>query len=446
MLLARSWAAGGRLDRVRRWGPKVGFSILDQALISGANFVLNVLLARWLSLGEYGAFSVAFTVFLVLSGLHTALLLEPISVLGVAYRGDRFPEYLGSVTLIHAGLTVALSITILAAAQFIGDWQLQDALRGLALSLPLILSMWLLRRVYYLETRPGAAAVTSAIYAIIVVVGFICLTLFAFKSPLVGFIAMGIACLFASGVGLKLRLLREVFEPGSKSVLQIWFVLKEHWDYGRWLVLTAMLSLATTQVQMIFAAALTGLEGAGTLRAISSFAVPMVQATIAIATLGLPILAREFQQGNPTRLRQLGSRITLGLVAVALMYGVVLFLVAEPLERTLYDGKFAESIWLIPIFGLLPIFGALANGYALIARAMRRSDLILVGSAATAPVAVLTSLLFTRLWGVGGAAMSLLLAYVFNAAVMYYLYRSRLAEVNLPIGGGSCGGTTYGPG
>ena len=43
--------------------PKADFAVLDQALISGSNFIMGILLARWMVPDEYGAYSLAFSVF-----------------------------------------------------------------------------------------------------------------------------------------------------------------------------------------------------------------------------------------------------------------------------------------------------------------------------------------------------------------------------------------------
>ena len=43
----------------------------------GCNFLIGVLLGRWLLPEQYGAYALAFAVFLLLSYLHQALLCEP---------------------------------------------------------------------------------------------------------------------------------------------------------------------------------------------------------------------------------------------------------------------------------------------------------------------------------------------------------------------------------
>ena len=45
-----------------RLGSQGGWAVVDQALFAGSNLLVNVLLARWLSGAEYGAFVTAYSV------------------------------------------------------------------------------------------------------------------------------------------------------------------------------------------------------------------------------------------------------------------------------------------------------------------------------------------------------------------------------------------------
>src|ERR1700688_4993735 len=62
------------------WVTKGGLAVLDYGLISGSNFVLGVLLARWLSPRDYGAYALVFSFFILVGFLYQCLLLEPLSV------------------------------------------------------------------------------------------------------------------------------------------------------------------------------------------------------------------------------------------------------------------------------------------------------------------------------------------------------------------------------
>ena len=132
----------GFLSTARRWGSKAGFSIADQAIVSGANFALNILLARWLSPTEYGAFAIAFSILLFLSGFHNALILEPMSVIGPSQYREDLARYLGINLWIHGGITFGLSIILVffgVILNVMGNSRLISSLFGLSLAVPFIL-------------------------------------------------------------------------------------------------------------------------------------------------------------------------------------------------------------------------------------------------------------------------------------------------------------------
>ncbi len=79
-----------KFQKMMRWGTKGGLAILEYGLIAGSNFVLGFLLARWMTPEQYGAYGLGFSIFLLLSFLYQALLLEPMSV----YGGSNFRENL----------------------------------------------------------------------------------------------------------------------------------------------------------------------------------------------------------------------------------------------------------------------------------------------------------------------------------------------------------------
>ena len=67
--------ASRRFSRFLFWGVGGSLAILDQGLIAASNFVMGVLLARWLEPAQYGSYGLAFSIFLLLSLFSQALLL-----------------------------------------------------------------------------------------------------------------------------------------------------------------------------------------------------------------------------------------------------------------------------------------------------------------------------------------------------------------------------------
>ncbi|MCL5263722.1 MAG: oligosaccharide flippase family protein [Chloroflexi bacterium] len=403
---------------------KAGFSVLDQGIVSGANFILNVLLARWLSPAEYGAFAVAFSIFLFLSGFHNALILEPSAVLGPAHNVNHFAEYFGNLVWIHAGLTLVLSILVTIGGLIVEDNSLKDALLTLALAMPLILLFWLFRRAFYVRTRPESATMVSIVYAAALLAGILGLWQYGRLSSVTAFAAMGIASVMACAAGWNRLGAQKRNAPANSDSLGVASVVAEHWQYGKWVAAATVLTLGASQIQTFLVAWFLGLEAAGILRAMQTFMLPVAQAITAIAILALPVLSHEFRRGNIRAFRQKGLFITLGITSMAAAYELALVVFTGPVERILYGAKFADSAWLIPILGLVPVFTALATGYSLMLRAAQKPKHYVISGAVTAAVGTVTAVPIIWIWGVGGAAMSTALTCAGTALATYCLCRA----------------------
>src|SRR6266581_3295945 len=118
-------------ERLRFWGIRSGLSVLDQGLTSGAGFLLNLFLARWLTSEAYGAFAVTFATLLFFSGFHNVLLLEPMSVMGPARYSTQASAYLAAQLKIHKLLGSLLAGALLLTALLM---KLLEANRELAMA------------------------------------------------------------------------------------------------------------------------------------------------------------------------------------------------------------------------------------------------------------------------------------------------------------------------
>src|SRR4051794_4844783 len=68
----------------RRAGGGATLGLLDQALISGSNFITMVALARSLGPAAFGAFTLAYSALLYANSLQGALITQPHNVLGAS--------------------------------------------------------------------------------------------------------------------------------------------------------------------------------------------------------------------------------------------------------------------------------------------------------------------------------------------------------------------------
>src|SRR5580700_7546891 len=121
-------------------------AVVDQSLFSGANFIVNVLLARWLSTTEYGAYSLALAVFLLFAALHSAILIEPMMVFGSNKYSAGFARYLAVLLTGHFSIMIpgcAILYAVALALRRFYSPQVWRAFLGVVFAASAILLFWL---------------------------------------------------------------------------------------------------------------------------------------------------------------------------------------------------------------------------------------------------------------------------------------------------------------
>src|ERR1035438_5148728 len=162
----------GIFSRWSAWITRGSLAVLDQGLISGSNFIIGILLARWLMPAQYGAYTLAFSIFLMISFFHQALVLEPQRVFGSADYPECLREYLGVLLRIQGGLTLFVCLVLGTFLWLAHLWTRPDglggALGGMVLAAPFVLLLWLARGAFYVRMAPQYAVVGSAAYCAVV--------------------------------------------------------------------------------------------------------------------------------------------------------------------------------------------------------------------------------------------------------------------------------------
>ena len=411
-------------NRVRTWGIKSGVSIVDQGLVSGAGFLLSFLLARWLSSEAYGAFAVAFATLLFLSGFHNVLLLEPMSVMGPARYSNQASAYLAAQLKIHkllgSLLAAALLLTALLMKLLEANRELAMATAASAFALPFFLMLWLVRRMAYMVQRPAIAGWASAGYFLLTLFGLLVLHTRNVLTPTTAFFVLGSAGLLS--VALPLRQLGML---GARTVDPCSWraVAQENWNYGRWLVLSTALFSVAAQIQTYLVAGFLGLGAAGIFRAMQVPSLVMTQIVIAVGLLVLPSMSYEFGLGQLAQLRKKAVLASAFVTLLALGYAAFLALFADSIEHLLYGGKYSGYVRLIPILGLVPVCTGLAIGFSMAVRASQKPHFDLVANAISAPAGLITAAVFIKLWGLNGAALSLVAGFAAYAAVFCWSFK-----------------------
>jgi O-antigen/teichoic acid export membrane protein len=404
-------------------------AILDQGLISGSNFVIGIVLARWLIPEHYGAYALAFSIFLFLCNLEIALLLEPMSILGPACYRSCLSAYVGRVFELHLVLSCALSAPLAASAvllHFVGNQAVARAMLGASIGTPVILLFWLCRRAAYLSLALRAAVSSAVVYCGSLVGFFLLTNLLGWLSPLVAFVIQSAAAVVAAVP--MIASLKPGLGRASGPARAI--VIRQHWQYGRWAVATVFVYWLSSNAYYVIVAGLLGLEDVAALRALQNFILPFGQFTAAISLLLLPWAAARFAQGDYFGFRVCIQQVSMLFVAVASAYVVGLWLFGEKLITSLYGGRYTGFAHLLPLVAAPIVVVAASHGISIGLQAMQSPAEVFRAHSLAGMVTVVTGVPLTRYWGLAGAAVGILASSLTLFVAIQHSYRSRLGVVS----------------
>ncbi len=315
---------------------RAGLSIvLDQGFFAASNVTLNVLLARWFSASEYGAFSVALSLFFVIGAAYTSVMTEPLMVFGSAKYRRALPAYIGSTSILHLLITAGIALVVAAigliflstSSRFLGN-----ALLGSALAAPFILLTWLMRAACYVKSRPHWAAIGGILYFGLTIVGLYGLAHYKLLGPGSAFVALGAAAI------LPLAWFFSVI-PGAlpKHLSQVYDTAADHWSFGSWNALAAAFNLGSGQMLVILIPPFFGLEASAQVAVALNLLRPLYPVIRSISNVALPAASRSAADSAKTRGRDPLQVLSWVLPVTVIAYGALASMSSSYLLPRLYN-------------------------------------------------------------------------------------------------------------
>lgn len=423
-------------EQNRKWIGRGAWAIADQGLFALANVLLNVLLARWLSTEEYGAFAVAYSCFLFIGAFHTALLTEPLLVFGPGKYADQPRTYLSLLLRGHWILTAAGSLLLIIAGlvlRFNGARPLSQALLGLAVATPFSLLMWFSRRAAYVRFQPRLATIASAGYLVLLVAGLIGLAGLHLVSIFSAMLTLSVAGAI-SGLWLMRRIGRAL--PDEEKSITRMPVVTDHWQYGRWASATTVLMWVPLNLFFVVLSVLVNFEATAAFKALSNLVLPLLQANAALGSLLLPALA--LRARNHEQFKKL-LRTSLALFAAgACTYSLVIGAFGGELVHLIYGGRYDSQANLLGLLLLIPLLDGAMVVLSNALRSLERPDRVFWAQLTVVFFLLTAGVEATRLSGLWGATAGLVVAellgtIVLGASVLAQLKHLRRAQAR-PVG------------
>ena len=393
-----------RMSGVGRWLRFGGFSVLDQGLYAGTSFVASILLARWLSRDEFGAYTLGFAVLALVVTLQAAALTEPMGVFGTTTYAGRFRSYVRFLLCVQTALAVGTAL-VLAGFALVLDVAGQDAvghaLYGLAAAVPFVLLLWLARRAFYARLAPQWAALGGLLYAVLTLSGIVLLHSAGVLSPAAAFLVSGGAGLVV-GVCL-LALLAAQLPAESGDAWNVRGATADHVRYARW-ALAASLTIWISAYVQYFGLAWAGFGQVGAMRALDTILLPWHLYIAALASAALPAFAINLR-GDDAGRRTFVRRATVVFLGQAVFVCIVLAVAGPALMSALYGPKYSSYSYLLPLYGTIVIPETIAAIMICVWRARVKTRLVFVYNVVFAAALVAAVVVASR-WDVSGVVVA----------------------------------------
>ena len=401
---------------------RLKFSTFDQLVISGTGFAVSLLVARWGSPVQYGAYSTAQSFHLLGAGIHNALVVEPLGVIAPQATREQLPRHLMAAARYGTLIALACGLGGAVLAQvFVHSVLLSMAV---AIASPLLITQIFVRRVCYAIDNQRAALLGSVLFLLAVLPALYFLhSYFTVTSPL-AYVALAGGALAGTLGSLRLAVpsLGDRADGGERIGRP---VHRAYLTFGSWLVLSGVVGWVNAGVYVPVVSKYLGLVQAGTLRAAELLFTPMDQFVTSVAILVIPLLSAQSvaRAAGPSSAQFPFLRLQLLACGSTLLYGLIIFFNSHFFLHLFYGGAtFSAAAAAVPGIGVSSVSnGLLTSGPGMKLRISGNTRGLFIAGLAGAIVSLTVGIPLMIRYGIAGAAGGRALAALTNLAVATWI-------------------------
>lgn len=413
----RPWLRG-----LSRFAPRLGISMLNQVVSSGANFALGLYLVRVLAPDEFGLFGICMALCLLYAGFGNALLLTQMVVHLPEKQANDRPRYAATVLALlgafcFATIVIAVllhSLTGLLESSIDGGRSL--ILATTAAAVANLLKNYFIRLAYSASEEHKALAVNVA-WALVLVIG-----LFAvhnsegFSGAAAGLWVFATASFAAAVLGLGIARL----PMAAVGATRMRHDFVEAFAGGRWAMGGVGVTWLQSQSYMYVTALLIGPTGVALANAARMLISPFTFLLPALTQVAFPRLVEMRATDARTMFRYglLYSRILVGL---GVCYVIALGLGARYLIPLLIGGNYPLE-QLLPmgaVWGLVMLLQLSKEGASLILQALKKFRNLMLANTITAMGSIAATAAMAVQVGVSGAVLGVGVGEALLAAILW---------------------------
>ena len=400
--------------------PQVVWALMDQAVVSTANFSYNFMLARYADPEDYGIYILLFAILMIIySVIQSSLTLEPLIILGSKEnKGTERRSYVTQTIILNLSISLvailALFILAIPFRIFNNSAYTQAILLATLPIIPMNLR-YFARCIFIMENRFDRAFLCDAFVLVAAIIGFFVL----FKTGAIT--NLQIAALFAIAEGSAVLLWGVIKWKSAKQLIveaaimaktlpafRQWSATQRNWTYGKWVLWASSASYLCQQAQFLILPGFVPLASLAGYRAAYLVAQPVYLFATGIEAYVWSSSIRILNKGGRNMLVTHLVRMAVPISFAILVYIAVAGVNAQLIMEFAFVDKFTSFAPLVWYFTCAALVTFWAKMYNTAFRALEETKTIYYVSLISGITGILLLLSLTWLLDVKGAAISYL--------------------------------------
>lgn len=392
------------------------WSLVDQCLSSGTNFLVLFLVIVTSTTSEVGAFSLAYTSFFFILAITRGFALEPLIVRYASAPTQEWRRATSSAVGTAGALAVGIAIPVLGLA-LIGGGVVGSSIAATAVVLPMLIVQDSWRQAFFCGGRPRSACVNDAVFLGLQVSGYLVLAQFVGFTVFTLILVWGTAAGVAAVVGAMQ--VRTVPNPArSRS----WY--RENRKLGPAFAADYIVNRGSEQLAMVAIAGVAGLSALGAVTTARALFAPMTTVQSGLNAVAMPETARMHLSGRSQELRRLALTYGLFMGFLMLCAGAALYLLPPNVGTDLLKENWEPARRVLVAMTVFSVVNAFALGLWTGLRGMQLARPTLYARAGAGLVTVLATVAGSAYGGANGAVWGLTIgAASLSLAMAYLLFR-----------------------
>lgn len=396
---------------------KKSLIFLDQILVSGSNFILGIILARFLGVEGYGQFALLWLIVLFFSSLQLAYIISPMLTLGSKKSSFVLDRYLSTMIYLQLLFTAILMISLYfffeIAVLFDEKWDIGDLKIYIIFTTLFFLFQDFLRRYFIIKAQYYKLILIDSIAylgQILIITYFIYINNLELNTVL---LAIAISFLLSLMIGY-MQVSRVATDKQYKKLIFL-----KNWKFSKWLVYSAVLQWGSGNFFILAAGAILGSWSVGVIRVIQNTMGIFHVLFIALENI-LPINFSKIykKDGYSSLIKYFKLQLKYGFVVFSILASII-YIFSSEIIGFLYGNEYIEHSYLLVGFILIYMFIYITMLQRYLLRAIEMTKVIFTSYVFTTIFAFLSSYPLVEYFELKGVLLGMCIIQIIIIIIFY---------------------------